>query len=369
MPAKRRAFVDFQAIIIAGPGHQLYPLVDTHSPKCLLPIANRPMIVHVLNWLTASGISNTLVLANPRLAGPLAAAISRHCEPHTHVGIIPFVEDKGASGTMAALLAARPFIKNDFILLPCDLVTDASLAAMADQHRGKEALVTCLMSVTATTAASKNGGSDKLFVGLNGQQIAFVKRDIDKHLSVPLSLLRRHPSIALRTDLFDSHCYMFSRDIYEHPALAKGDFYSVREDLIPALVRHGSVYAYLHSTGHCLRANTTVALMEANRLLCRPRDTLTGENVVLGDRSTFKRSIIGHHVTIGRNVRITNSLLMDHVVIQDNCKLDNVFAAAKSTIRDACELKDCQVGPQYVIERETAATGESFSVIELVGLM
>lgn len=368
-----------------GPGHQLHPLTDSHSPKCFLPIANKPMIVHVLNWLTLSGISSSLVVCNPKLAGPLGAVVSKYCDPRTQIGIIPFIEDDvGGSGTMAALLAARPYIKNDFILLPCDLVTNAPLQIMADLHRSKEALATCMLcSVNGDSISSVS----TCFVGMDGQRIAYLRRadTLDRHsLTLPLPLLFQHPCLKLRTDLQDSHCYMFSRDIYEHPLLQTAkNIFSIKEELMPALVKSDSVYAYIleqqqRSTGdvdrngeYCLRANNKEALMQANRLLAsqlfppKKDPTLMGESGSVGERCTIRRSTIGHHVTIGCNVRITGSLIMDHVVIQDNCKLDGIIAGAKCTIRDACQLKDCAIGPQYVVERETVSTGESFSVGEI----
>ena len=232
-----------------------------------------------------------------------------------------------------------------------------------------------------------NSSASTCFVGMDGQRIAYLRRadTLDRHsLTLPLPLLFRNPCLHLRTDLQDTHCYMFSRDIYEHPLLQMGrGMFSIKEELLPALVKNDSVYAYIleqqqQSIGefdrnavYCLRTNNNHALMLANRLLAlhisppRRDATLIGEGGSMGERCTIRRSNVGHHVTIGCNVKITNCLIMDHVVIQDNCRLENVIAGTKSTIRDACQLKDCAVGPQYVVERETVSTGESFSVGEI----
>lgn len=48
---------DIQAVVLCGPGHRLITLVDEEKmPKCMLPIANRPMLYYPLNWLHRSGI-------------------------------------------------------------------------------------------------------------------------------------------------------------------------------------------------------------------------------------------------------------------------------------------------------------------------
>lgn len=494
--ASNRAFVDFQAVIIAGPGHQLHPLVDSHhSPKCLLPVANKPLIVHVLNWLGDAGVSNCMVLANPKLLATLKTIVFKNCKQIENVTVIPFIEEEvlsGASsasnvimddfhlqsnhddslgflasrkGTMAALWAAREYIKSDFILLPCDLCTDAPLAAMADLHRSVNALVTCLLH---NPAMGKEGGGSVggqaqgkepppeeslrrftedqpvQYIGMQRSLVCYQREEAssDRQFSIPMSLLKKHPHIHMRSDLMDAHCYMFSKDVFEHPVMQSPRmgkaFFSVREELLPALVKTGGVHGFIFdvntqidraatavgtaaaaatttttgsgegkaskpgqkSSHYCLRANNPGALITANRIMQfqgRPArtphpgkpptnlvspssqtdqlkvvqgerqaqpvvDSLVGEGGSIGERSSIRRSTIGNHVTIGKSVKITNCLIMDHVVIQDHCKLDSVIAAAKSTIRDVCTMKDCVIGPEYVVERETEATGEAFYI-------
>lgn len=49
---------DLQAIVLCGSGHRLNPLVDEEKlPKCMLPIANRPMLYYPLTWLLQAGIN------------------------------------------------------------------------------------------------------------------------------------------------------------------------------------------------------------------------------------------------------------------------------------------------------------------------
>ena len=162
---------------------------------------------------------------------------------------------------------------------------------MADLHRSKGALATCMLcSVNEESISS----ASTCFVGLDGQQIAYLRRadTLDRHsLTLPLPLLFRHSCLNLRTDLQDSHCYMFSREIYEHPILqTRKDMFSIKEELMPALVKSDSVYAYIleqqqqrsmgdvnKSGEYCLRANNKDSLMQANRPLAlhlrRPKRT------------------------------------------------------------------------------------------------
>ncbi|CAG8566891.1 26072_t:CDS:2 [Gigaspora rosea] len=54
---KYSQYSKFQAIILAGYGHRLYPLSkDNNLPNALLPLANKPMLYYVLDWLERAGI-------------------------------------------------------------------------------------------------------------------------------------------------------------------------------------------------------------------------------------------------------------------------------------------------------------------------
>lgn len=450
MPERAKAFVDFQAVILVGPGHQLAPLVDTAplpkvslkesnfkesylssggtgvdfgNRKAFLPIANKPMLAHVLSWLAESGISNIILVCNPVLAIQINKIIEGYCPLNTQVSIVPFCDQDRhdecgvvggdddrqsilsfnknlndsessllSAGTMAAMLAVKPFIRNDFILLPCDLITDAPLAAMADLHRSRSAMATLLLCRSPQAASSKKdkrwtdfgGGGEGMFVGLvdgcsKSSRVAFLKsqrRNYDgdsKPLKIPFQLLaRRHPRIHLRSDLRDVHCYMFSKEIFEQPLCSANNrlrkpLWSVREDLIPALVPAG-LYAFLYDNEHetagqfCMRANTPQALLECTKMAMRPKDSISGLKLHLGEKASYKKSCLGSNVSIGSNSKITNSLIMDNIVIQANCKLDGCILGSNVIVKEDSELKDCIVGPDYVIERKTIAEGETFSI-------
>lgn len=51
---------EFLAVVLCGPGQDLYPLTGTDgaAPKATLPVANRPVIDYVLNWIEESGLSS-----------------------------------------------------------------------------------------------------------------------------------------------------------------------------------------------------------------------------------------------------------------------------------------------------------------------
>jgi UTP-glucose-1-phosphate uridylyltransferase len=60
---------EFQAVILAGPGKDLYPLTTSTLPKALLPVGNKPIVDGVLRWAEEGGIT-----------GLLSSLCSDHCK-------------------------------------------------------------------------------------------------------------------------------------------------------------------------------------------------------------------------------------------------------------------------------------------------
>ncbi|XP_067678308.1 translation initiation factor eIF2B subunit gamma-like [Haliotis asinina] len=129
-------------------------------------------------------------------------------------------------------------------------------------------------------------------------------------------------------------------------------------------------YAYIQDTGFCVRANTLATYCEANRQIPRllsvlapsreinnvhpsatikeksqvGSDCLVSEGVIVGERSSIKRSVVGRHCTIGDKVKVTNCIIMDHVTVKEGSNLQGSIVCGQAHISEKCELKDCIVG-------------------------
>lgn len=193
-------------------------------------------------------------------------------------------------GSLAALLAARGRIRGDFLVVGCDLVTDAPLSRMADLHRARGALFTCMLSgpqACGLMAGAGPGGADvsadaRYVASLAGEEL-LVALDLDTlatstsaagqststceliyctpqadalddatnaFLPVRMTTLYRHPRLRLRTDLLDPHCYLFGAGVFavidaivarhggaQGPAVP-ASLFSLREDVVPRIMAH-----------------------------------------------------------------------------------------------------------------------------------
>ena len=111
-----------QAVILAaGEGTRLRPLTRS-KPKAMIPVANRPVIAHVIDALLANGIRDIIVVVGYR-----REYVQRFLNS-LEVPVTVVVQEKQL-GTAHALRAAAPEIRDDFLVLPGDNYIDAASIA------------------------------------------------------------------------------------------------------------------------------------------------------------------------------------------------------------------------------------------------
>ena len=119
-----------QAVILAGgEGSRLRPLTYSR-PKALIPIANRPIIGHVIDALISNNIRDITVVVGYR-----KEQVIRYLNT-LEIPVNVVVQEKQLS-TANALLCARHEVKGRFLLLPGDnYISAASIAKIKDVDRG-----------------------------------------------------------------------------------------------------------------------------------------------------------------------------------------------------------------------------------------
>lgn len=106
-----------QAVILAaGEGTRLRPLTQ-NKPKALLPVANRPILEHLVDSLIRCGVRDIIVVVGYRKEQVMRHLIRLPVE-------VRVVEQKNQIGTGHALLSAKEFIHSDVLVLPGDNYVD-----------------------------------------------------------------------------------------------------------------------------------------------------------------------------------------------------------------------------------------------------
>lgn len=233
------------AILLAGGvGKHLHPLTSSGVPKALLPVGNQTLISFPLRTLEQGGVTNTVVVVEGEAASSKVSHwISKHYAGKMHIDVKPVAEDSGSSAAIAQFADDIP--AESFIVISGDLLTDVPLKALIASHYVTEATVTILLRERRVSPASetKPGKAPKNvdYVGLDTAQkqlmfIAGSTPEARRQVRVPLAALQEG-QLSLRTDLMDTHLYIFHKRTLCKALEARPTYECIRQDLLPYLVR------------------------------------------------------------------------------------------------------------------------------------
>ncbi len=123
-------------VLAAGVGSRLDPLT-TEVAKPLVPVANIPVMEHILNLLKQHGFAD--ICANLHY---LPEKIEEYFGDGSNLGVsLSFHREEKLSGDAGGVRACRKFFGDGtFIVLSGDVLTDVNLTAIVEQHKKKKAL-------------------------------------------------------------------------------------------------------------------------------------------------------------------------------------------------------------------------------------
>ncbi|MCC8998768.1 MAG: nucleotidyltransferase family protein [Candidatus Contendobacter sp.] len=125
-------------LLAAGRGERMRPLTD-HTPKPLLPVAGKPLIVHHLEALRAAGI-HELVINTGHLGDQLPAALGDGRAWGVHILYSP--EPAEALETGGGIFQALPLLGSEpFLVVNGDVWSDCPFARLPTAPAGLAHLV------------------------------------------------------------------------------------------------------------------------------------------------------------------------------------------------------------------------------------
>ena len=132
-----------KAVIMAGgEGTRLRPLTS-NQPKPMLPMANRPMMEHVIRLLRQHGFTDIVVTV-----AFMANAIRTYFGDGSELGVrMVYATEETPLGTAGSVLNARDELDERFLVISGDVLTDIDLSAMVAFHEEKGALATLALQL------------------------------------------------------------------------------------------------------------------------------------------------------------------------------------------------------------------------------
>ncbi|QOV35720.1 glucose-1-phosphate thymidylyltransferase [Streptomyces ferrugineus] len=295
-------------VLCGGSGTRLRPLSHT-MPKQLIPVAGRPVLVHVLENLRELGIEEIGVIV-----GDWREAIEAVLGDGSAFGArVTYIPQEAPLGLAHCVLIAREFLgEDDFVLYLGDTVLTEGVAGVAREF------------AAAPTAA-------RIVVQKVADPRAFgvVETDLDGRVT-RLVEKPRHPA----TDLAAVGVYFFTPAIHEAVAAVPPSARGEREitDAVQWLVDAGhEVRASVHSgfwrdtgrVGDLLDCNRELLNGLRRRLAGRADDAseIIGE-VVIEEGAVVERSRVTGPVVIGAGAVVRDSHIGPHTAIGAGCVVE-----------------------------------------------
>ncbi|KAL9653121.1 hypothetical protein ABK040_006339 [Willaertia magna] len=256
---------EFQAVVLAGgQGVRLYPLTSDHSPKALLPIANKPMIHYCLTYLEKNGFKEVILVITNSQAREIRLYIEEVYKGKLNIQlkVLDTKENKDNIDSAQALREIQHLITTDFIVMSADLITDVPLLNIADIHRQNNSSITMLLKEETNIEDEEKDyfgllnyekkeeesslevsqlQKRKLLKKKPTRVIKYQNLDIEQqHFPLNRNFLKRWTHFTLSKQLVDSHLYICSKWVLD-VLIKKPEMYSIKHDLIPYLVENQKI--------------------------------------------------------------------------------------------------------------------------------
>ena len=343
-----------------GEGTRLRPLTS-NQPKPMMPLANRPMMEHIVRLLKEHGFDEIVVTL-----AFLPQAIRTYFGDGSEFGVrMVYATEETPLGTAGSVLNARQELTERFLVISGDVLTDFDLSELVRFHDEKKALAT---------------------IGLKAMEnplefgIVITREDgsVERFLEKPTWG-------QVFSDTINTGIYVLEPEIFD--AIPAGESVDFSGDVFPTLLADGApLFGYV-AEGYWEDVGNLEAYIRAHRDVLDGKVTIDvpgfrlSEGVWLGegaeidpDATIDGPAVIGdyckveagaqlhEYCVLGSNVVVRDETFIERSVVHDNAYLGNGVRLRGCVIGRSCDLRqgarceegvvlgdDCFVGEHAVI--------------------
>jgi NDP-sugar pyrophosphorylase family protein len=209
-PAPGPCLASIDVLVLAGGLGTRLAAVLPDRPKLLAPVAGRPYLGYLLDWLARFG-AHRIVLGLSHRADAVLAHLAAH--PRPDLEIVPLIEPRPL-GTAGAVRFARATLKTDPVLVVNgDSFTDADLCAFLRRHDAAGAPATILC-----TEVDDAGRFGRVVIDRNGRIERFVEKDARAKGVAPINAGVYLFSARLLDQIAAGAAVSLERDVFERLA-------------------------------------------------------------------------------------------------------------------------------------------------------
>lgn len=331
-----------KAVIMAGGfGTRLRPLTS-NFPKPMVPVANKPMMEHIVALLRSHGITDIMcaLFYQPEV-------ITTYFGDGSAFGVkMQYRRAEADYGTAGSVRNVKDFLDSRFLVISGDVLTDFNLSAALKFHEKKQAQATLLLTHHT-----------------NPLQFGVVMTDDEGKIT---RFLEKPSWGEVFSDTINTGIYILEPELLDLiPEKQEFDF---SKNLFPLMLeQHMELYGYV-AEGYWKDIGSLHEYQEAHLDILRGevKVPLTGtkqKHAIIGESTiidTDSKNISGFNI-IGKGCRIARGVLLSNAVIGDNCEIregavlrnsvvwNDVIIGTRAELSQAVVGTKCAVGDEAVI--------------------
>jgi mannose-1-phosphate guanylyltransferase / phosphomannomutase len=350
-----------KAVIMAGgEGTRLRPLTS-NAPKPMMPIANAPMMEHIVALLREHGFDEIVVTV-----AFLANHIRNYFGDGSELGVrMVYATEETPLGTAGSVLNAREQLDERFLVISGDVLTDIDLGAITRFHDERSALAT--IGLTPVENPLEFG-------------IVITREDgsIERFLEKPTWG-------QVFSDTINTGIFVLEPDIFDY--IDAGRSVDFSSEVFPRLLDEGKPLYGAVVEGYWEDVGTLESYVRAHKDVLDNRvdveipgfeisdGVFVGEGaeihpeariegpVIIGDYCRVEANArLGEYTVLGTNVRVRAGADLQRAVIHDNTYIGENVRLRGTTVGRSCDLRtgvraeegvvlgdECFVGEQAVL--------------------
>lgn len=402
--------MEFHAVICCGKGVNLSPFSSAREsgiPKALLPIGNKPMIEYVLQWCDQAPFKAVTIVADSESFEGITKVLELYRKMRPKEAQICPIDitkfDGDSTGEILEQFINQVENTGDFVLLPCDFLTDLPPQVLIEEYRNREE-EDIAMSVhypnRFESIDKKNLTHYYTVYSDDSHLLDIYSKDsveASKFLELRTQMVWRYPNTTVSTKLLDSFIYFFSQSAF---GILKKEITDYRNRSITKIIRDIARRSWRHSEKRggislltlpkeCtfIRADNIPAYVESNRYIMSLRakelqqpvqpkekgaatvgaDSVVGEGTVLGERTSVKKTVVGNQCSIGKRCRLTGCVLLDGITVGDDVVMENCVIGQGATVETKARLTNCNIEGGYTVNKAFQAKGETLTNLFIAG--
>ncbi len=294
-----------KAVIMAGGfGTRIQPLTSG-IPKPMIPLANRPIMLHIVELLKRHGITDMVMLLHHQ-----PDVIKNFFRDGSDFDIrVEYVTPLQDMGTAGSVKCAQHLLDERFMVISGDLLTDFNLGSIVEFHCEKRAMAT----ITLTSVR------DPL-------QFGVVITDREKRIT---QFLEKPGWGEVISDTINTGIYVLEPEIFR--SIPEGEIFDFSNDLFPVLLANNDPLFGCPVKGYWRDIGNTDSYREAHH------DIFHGRINVRIDEE--KQDLLGKDIRLGTDVRLDDLASLEGTVILG----DNSQIMANAHIRDSAVGRNCTI--------------------------